>query len=131
MTRRIFKYSIEIESRQMIQMPKGAEILSVGRQGPLPFLWAMVDPTQSCEPRVFRNVTTGEEFNAERLSFVGRVQLGGDNDREGWYECFVFEVEMALPQRLPDPISARFKEDMDEINREMAEAVAGRELVAV
>jgi hypothetical protein len=129
--RRIFKYPIEVESRQMIQMPRGAEILSAGRQGPLPFLWALVDPSEPFEPRIFRNVTTGEEFNDERLVFVGHIQLGGDNDREGWYECFVFEVDTALPQRRPDPISARFRDDMDEIKLEITEAVGTRELVAV
>jgi hypothetical protein len=124
MNRRIFKYALQVESRQLIQIPKGAEILSVGRQGPLPFLWAMVDENQPHETRVFRNVTTGDVFNAERLSFIGRIQLGGDNDREGWYECFVFEVEIALPQYNPDPISDRFAVDMDEINEEIREALA-------
>jgi hypothetical protein len=124
MQRRVFKYPIQVESRQIIQMPRGAKILSVGRQGPLPFLWAMVDEDQPHEARVFRNLTTGEDFNAERLSFVGRVQLGGEGKLDGWYECFVFEVEIALPQYNPDPISDRFQADMDEINQEIREAVA-------
>lgn len=117
--RRIFKYGLEVETRQIIQMPKGAAILSVGRQGPLPFLWASVDEKQPIETRVFRTVTTGEIFNEERLWYIGHVQLGGEKPSEGWYECFVYEVEQALPQIHPDPIEVRFQEDRAEIRREI------------
>jgi len=124
MTRRVFKYPIEVASRQIIYMPKGAEILDVGRQGPMPFIWAMVDPTQPSEPRIFRTLTTGEEFNAERLWYIGHIQLGGERALEGWYEFWVFEVETALPQINPDPISDRFAEDKDEVKKEIVDLVA-------
>jgi hypothetical protein len=119
--RRIFKYPVEVVSRQIIQMPTGAQVLSVGRQGPMPFLWASVDDTQPLEPRVFRLVTTGEVFNEERLLYVGHIQLGGEKPTEGWFEAHFYEVETALAQINPDPISDRFQEDIDEINREQRE----------
>ncbi len=123
-TRRIFKYPIKIESRQMIQMPKGARILDVGRQGPLPYLWASVDPDAPVEPRIIRLVTTGEVYNEERLDYIGHLQLGGEGPLQGWFEAWLFEVETALPQLSPDPISDRFKDDLDEVRRESTEAVA-------
>jgi len=122
--RRIFKFQLQAEGRQIIQMPKGAQILSVGRQGPLPFLWASVDQTMPYEVRVFRIVTTGEVFNEERLFFLGHVQLGGEKPSDAWYECFVYEVETALDQINPDPIEERFQADLHEIRHEVAEVEA-------
>jgi hypothetical protein len=122
--RRIFKYEIPVESRFVIMMPKGAQVLSVGRQGPLPYLWASVDPAQSFEPRVFRLVTTGEVFNEERLWYIGHVQLGGEvrnGITEGWFEAFVFEVETSIEQINPDPIEGRFAEDMAQVRKEIVE----------
>jgi len=111
--RRVFKFELPVLSRFMIQMPERAEILSVGRQGPLPFLWASVDDrSNKLEQRMFRTATTGEIFNEERLNYLGHVQLGGEKPTEGWFEWFVFEMDMTLPQLYPDPISDRFEEDM-------------------
>lgn len=124
MKRRIFKYALQVESRQMLQMPRGAEVLSVGRQGPLPFLWASVDETQPPEARIFRSVTTGEWHETERLFYIGHVQLGGEKPSEAWYECFVYEVEQALDQINPDPIEERFQADLAEIRHEVDEVEA-------
>ena len=121
MARRIFKYPIEIENRQIIQMPKGARILHAERQGEFPVLWASVDPAQPVEPRVFRMVTTGEIFNEERLAYVGTIQLGGNRPLEAWFVMHLYEVETALEQINPDPIEGRFQEDLEEIKHEIAE----------
>lgn len=120
--RRIFKYELPVKSRFMIWMPEGAEILSVGRQGPLPYLWASVDQTCKPEQRVFRSATTGEVFNEERLIFVGHIQLGGENPKEAWYEWFVWEIDLALPQMIADPIEERFLDDMEQASREATHA---------
>jgi hypothetical protein len=85
----------------------------------MPFLWASVDETQPLEPRVFRLVTTGEIFNEERLWYIGHIQLGGERPEEGWFEAHFYEVETALAQVNPDPISDRFQVDVDEINDEI------------
>lgn len=122
--RRIFKYPVEVVSRQIIQMPKGAQILSVGRQGPMPFLWASVDEHQPAESRIFRLVTTGEIFNEERLFYVGHIQLGGERPEEGWFEAHFYEVETALAQINPDPISDRFQDDLTQVRDEIIEVVA-------
>lgn len=126
--RRIFKYELAIKPRQVIMMPKGATVLSIDRQGPLPYIWASVDQSQPFEPRVFRVVTTGEVFNEERLMYVGHVKLGGKP--EPWYEAFVYEVDTTVEQINPDPIEERFQGDLAEARREVTEAVAYEELVA-
>ncbi len=119
--RRIFKYEIKIEPRQIIMLPKGAEILHVGRQGEFPFLWASVDETMPAEPRVFRVVMTGEVFNEERLFYLGTIQLGGENPRQAWFVMHIYEVETALDQINPDPVEDRFQADLAEIRDEVAE----------
>jgi hypothetical protein len=128
--RRVFKYPLPVESRFMIHMPKGAEILSVGRQGPLPFLWASVDDRNKLEQRMFRTATPGEIFNEERLHYLGHVQLGGEKPLEGWFEWFIYEMEMALPQYYADPISDRFAEDMGQVRDETTDARADDMVVA-
>lgn len=129
--RRIFKYELPAQPRFMLTMPRGAKILSIGRQGPLPYLWASVDETQRPEQRIFRTMTTGEVFNDERLKFVGHVQLGGETPKEAWYEWFVWEVDMGLEQLIPDTIEDRFLPDMEQVRDEITDAVAAeRELVA-
>jgi len=122
--RRIFKYPLPVESRFPLWMPEGAKILDVGRQGPLPFLWASVDDRNKLEIRWFRTATTGEVFNEERLAYLGHVQLGGEKPLEGWFEWWIFEIEMALPQLYPDTISDRFEEDMDQARDETTDARA-------
>jgi hypothetical protein len=123
MKRRIFNYELQAEGRQMIQIPKGSDVIGVVEKYGLPFLLAVVDEDQPVEPRIFRIVTTGEVFNYERLWFVGTMRLGG-NGKEPWYTAHVFEVETALPQLNPDPIEDRFQDDLKELQREYAEPVS-------
>lgn len=122
--RRIFKYEIKIESRQVIMLPKGAQILHLGRQGEFPYMWVSVDQTMPSEPRVFRVITTGEVFNEERLFYLGTIQLGGENEKQAWFVMHVYEVEQALDQINPDPIEERFQADLAEIRHEVDEVEA-------
>jgi len=128
--RRIFKYPLPVENRFPLLMPEGAQILSVGRQGPLPFLWASVDDQQKLERRWFRTATTGAIFNEERLVYLGHVQLGGEKPLEGWFEWFIFEIEMGIIARYPDPISDRFEEDMNQARDETTDARADHMVAA-
>lgn len=117
---RIFKYTLEVESRQIIQMPALATVLSVGTQGELgtkdkpnsqmPVLFAMIpydEPFVLFRPRVFRTVTTGENFNHEGLQFIGTTFVD-------WYTAHVFEVVASKP----DPIEKRFQSDMADIREQ-------------
>lgn len=125
--RRVFKYELPVQPRFMVWLPVGAKILSLGRQGPLPYLWVSVDPTQKLESRMFRSATTGEWFNEERLKFIGHLQLGGEMPKEAWYEWFVWEIDLAATQKHRDPIEDRFLADMEEIRKEIAEATPPEE----
>lgn len=49
--KKIYKYAFEISGTYPIDMPVGAEILSVQFQDSTPTLWAMVDPDKPLETR--------------------------------------------------------------------------------
>lgn len=116
---RIFNYELVPEGRQVLNIPKGAEILGVIEKYGLPFLLARVDEEQATEHRVFRVVTTGEVFNPEILSYIGTLRLGGETARDAWYTMHVWEVETALTAKHPDPIHPRFQEDLKNLRDEI------------
>lgn len=81
------KFQLGITDRQTIAMPQGAEILSVQVQHQALCLWALVDPGQPCQPRVFRIYGTGHSIDQEVGGYVGSVQMA--NGSLVWH---VFEV---------------------------------------
>lgn len=90
-TRRIFKYTLSVVARELVQMPADAIVLSVGVQNEHPVVWAEVevDPEtlkaiHPVVPKIFRGVTTGESFNGD-LRFVGTVTL------KDWFVFHIFE----------------------------------------
>ena len=60
----------------VIEMPEGAEILSVQTQHDQPCLWALVDPDAPMERRTFNVVGTGIPFEGDG-QFLGTFQLLG------------------------------------------------------
>jgi len=58
---RIWKYELELSSIQAIEMPVGAEILSVGNQEGILAIWAMVDATGDKEQRYIEIIGTGDQ----------------------------------------------------------------------
>ncbi len=78
---RIFKYSLVPGDYLTLQMPKGAEILSVQCQKDTACIWALVDPDQPLETRKFRWAGTGHPITEtkKQLKFIGTFQMrGGD-----------------------------------------------------
>ena len=77
-SRTIWKYDVAITDTFALEMPAGAQLLDVqvqhegGAQ-----LWALVNPTQPTNMRVFRLVGTGHSVPDERLQYVGTFQLHG------------------------------------------------------
>lgn len=60
----------------VIDMPTGAQVLSVGEQARQLVLWAAVVPDVAMEPRRFMVVGTGEPFALQPMvDFVGTVQM--------------------------------------------------------
>jgi hypothetical protein len=77
MSRRIFRYRLDVSDRPVVAMPTGAEVLSVGppRDGADQLdLWAIVDPfITTDEARSFRVVGTGNLMPDDCGRFIGTV----------------------------------------------------------
>lgn len=72
----IHKFPLEPKDLNIVEMPEGAEILSVQVQHETPVLWAIVDTDRAKEQRKIRVIGTGHEINAcEPLNFIDTFQL--------------------------------------------------------
>jgi hypothetical protein len=75
MSRQVWKFKLALMAAlQPIQMPRGAEILSVQTQRDMPCIWALVDNDAARETRVFRIVGTGHSFDDHGMHYLGTVQ---------------------------------------------------------
>lgn len=78
----ILKYQLEEVYFQHIEMPKGAEILSVQVQRDIPCIWALVNPENDNEKRGFEIFGTGSliqyDMGVER-KYIGTIQRFGGN----------------------------------------------------
>ncbi len=76
--KRVYKYPVKIDDIQSIDLPQGAQILSVQVQDGNPYIWACVNPSEESEPRRFRLYGTGHIIECENLlRFIGTFQLFG------------------------------------------------------
>ena len=80
----IHKYPIgsEIHHNMVteIDMPRGAQILSLQMQGGIPVLWAIVNPKKETRKYVFHVFGTGHEmldYERKHYVYVGTVQQSG------------------------------------------------------
>lgn len=80
--RTIWKFTLQPECS--IEMPSGAEVLSVREQGETICLWALVDPEATVEMRRFVVLGTGHSVPDQPLRFLGTAHLAGG--------AFVFHV---------------------------------------
>ncbi len=70
----IWKYQLAVDDIQFIEMPKGAQLLSVQVQYGIPCLWARVDPDAELEfVEIVTYVTGGMARN--NLQYIGTYQL--------------------------------------------------------
>lgn len=109
MSDRIFKYSLEVEQRQLLHLPSGAELLSVAVVNGQPALFVCVHEglvAVDAEPRVVRTVRTGERFNAEGSRFIGTLVF----EQEG-HTFHVFEQT----EGASDPVEPRFQDDYAQV----------------
>lgn len=73
----IWKFPLAVVSVNSLDMPKGAEILTVQTQGDIPCLWAMVDPDAEQERRYVEILGTGQPiFKADGCErrYIGTFQ---------------------------------------------------------
>ena len=72
----VFKFSLPVVDHALVQMPRGAQILTVDQQYNQAYIWALVD---NAEPYVNHKFTvhgTGHPANdVEGLAFVGSLIL--------------------------------------------------------
>lgn len=61
----------------ILEMPQGAEILTVQVQGETPCVWAKVDPNLAKEARKFFIVGTGKTFPEGAAEYIGTFQMNG------------------------------------------------------
>ena len=76
MKKQIWKYPLEITGTQEIEMPVGAQSLSVQVQHGHPRIWAMVDTEAEKETRLVQIFGTGHSVENEG-SFIGTFQVEG------------------------------------------------------
>ena len=85
--RTIWKYQIPIKDHFELELPQGAEILTIQMQYGEPQLWALVNPTAQLEFRLFRLSGTGHPITYSYLDYIGTVQQA-----EGQLIWHIFEI---------------------------------------
>lgn len=74
---RIFKYPLWVDERQTVQLPKGAELLTVQVQHGSPHLWALIpNEAAETESRVILMYGTGHPISCLG-KYPGTFQLDG------------------------------------------------------
>lgn len=79
MSKVVYKYSL----RHRVEMPIGAQILTIQMQDNQPMIWALVDPNAQFELRHFEAVSTGYSVG-NGLQYIGTYF-------EGQFVWHVFE----------------------------------------
>lgn len=86
----VYKYLLETNKAQSeIELPKGAEVLTVNEQGGGLHLWALVDPENKPETRVFEVYGTGHKIpkDGHERKFISTIFING-----GQFVFHAFEV---------------------------------------
>jgi len=73
--KKIFKYPIQPIDYQEIEMPIGAQLLSVQLQKGAPVLWAVVNEDNPMTKRCFATRGTGHPIDGQLGSYLGTYQL--------------------------------------------------------
>lgn len=75
----IWKFTLEPKSFQQIEMPAGAQILSVQVQREDICVWAVVNPAAQKESRILEIVGTGHRMSKATRKFLGTIQMDNGN----------------------------------------------------
>ena len=73
----IWKYEIIISDVVYVEMPDGAQLLSVQLQNDVPYIWAKVNTSKPPCKRIFRIYGTGHVHDKINGAFLGTIQLNG------------------------------------------------------
>lgn len=81
MHKSIYKYQLEVTDTKKIELPVGAEILTVQTQNETPCLWALVDPNGiEKETRIIEVIGNGYPVDYDMgvsRKYISTFQLGG------------------------------------------------------
>lgn len=91
MNKTIWKFELETTDNQKIQMPVGAEILTVQTQNETPCLWALVDPNEAKEDRFIEIFGTGHPIGYDMDVDVDRKYISTYQLHGGSLVFHVFE----------------------------------------
>lgn len=73
----IWKYNFDIGGEFIVEMPRGAKVLTVQMQADRPCLWALVNLVDArTDERTFVVVGTGHPFDPTGREYVGTIQDG-------------------------------------------------------
>ena len=76
----IWKYQLDVDDEQSLEIPKGAQLLKIEAQHDVPCLWALVESQEETE--TIRLLTFGTGHNASgtsELTYLGSYQLRSGN----------------------------------------------------
>lgn len=79
MRKKVYKYQLELKSHQVIEMPKGSQILTFQEQNGILTLWAIVDTEEfKTEEREISIYATGYTIpdKCDVSNWIGTVQVG-------------------------------------------------------
>lgn len=71
----IWKFELEVEDTQWIELPRGAKVLSVGVQNGTPCLWAQVETDEPKDSVLIITHGTGHPMKSANMKFLGTYQL--------------------------------------------------------
>ena len=74
MTKTVYKWTLTPGVCE-IEMPDGADILTVQAQHAEPVLWALVNPDAPVARRTFRVIGTGHDIGPGEHTYIGTLQL--------------------------------------------------------
>ncbi len=73
----IWKYALEVQDTQWIELPRGAKALSVAVQDEVPCLWCQVDTEAVQDSVLVITHGTGHPMKKDNMRFIGTYQLDG------------------------------------------------------
>lgn len=74
---KIWKFGLPPHPRAIVEMPAGAEVLSVAEQKGIVYVWALVDQTAKRVPRLISCYLTGDDVPEDPGRFLGTVHVIG------------------------------------------------------
>lgn len=71
----IWKWDVTAQKVNEIEVPRGAQFLTVQLQNGLPRVWALVDPSAPREKRKLWVMPTGAPWECRPLRYIGTFQV--------------------------------------------------------